>query len=568
MNFKPLRNLLIASGLALCPGALWAAPANVLSLDHSLRDSTVVYPFSYETDTRAMLDNWYLKNYTVLDTKADSRSDVEVTDEVLIERLGALPNVIEMPLNSVVRNHIMMYANRRKQLVENMLALGLYYMPIFEDALDRHGLPLELKYLAVIESALNPNAVSPAGATGLWQFMMPTAKGLGLEISSLIDERRDPYISSDAAARYLKQLYQTFGDWSLAIAAYNCGPGNINKALRRAGDGKHDFWDIYPFLPSETRGYVPGFIAANYIMNHYASHNISPALARRPISTDTIHVTRRVHFQQIADVLDIPMDEIRVLNPQYRTDVIPGDIKPYALVLPSLQAYAYAASEDSILNHNAELYARRQVVEPASGNPTGSDSKGEYVDETVTQYHKVKRGETLAAIARRYGVTVSDLRKWNKVGKSVKAGKRLKILTRHRKYLPKAAPAPVQADSVAQSISNPADSVSMDSLAAIPAVLPDSIPVEEHPETPAVKNSGATGKVSNAFNNSKKNTSNKATNKANTGTKKNTTRSHTVRSGENLFKIAKRYGVKVDALKRANGLRSDAIKAGQKLVIP
>ncbi|MDE6288965.1 MAG: lytic transglycosylase domain-containing protein, partial [Muribaculaceae bacterium] len=225
---------LLASLLLMVTASVPAASAgrDILSIRDSLHEVPIVYPESFETNVRAMQENWYLRNYAEIDSMADSRAAVEVTDAELIERLGQLPTVIEMPFNSVVRNYIDMYATRRRQLVENMLGLGNYYMPIFEQALDRYGVPLELKYLPVIESALNPDAVSRAGATGLWQFMLPTATGEGLEVNSLVDQRRDPYSSSDAAARYLKKLHDIFGDWSLAIAAYNCGPGNVNKALR------------------------------------------------------------------------------------------------------------------------------------------------------------------------------------------------------------------------------------------------------------------------------------------------------------------------------------------------
>ncbi|MDE6196571.1 MAG: transglycosylase SLT domain-containing protein, partial [Muribaculaceae bacterium] len=448
--FSRIAACMAAAGLSL--GA--AAQSSVLSVSDDSMSPAITMPESFETDTKAMLENWYLKNYTVLDYDADSHDSGDLSDDVLLERLGALPTVIEMPLNSVVKNTIRFYANR-KQLVENMLGLSLYYMPIFEEALERHGMPLELRYLPVIESALVPTAVSRAGAAGLWQFMPPTAKGLGLEVNSLIDQRRDPYLASDAAARYLKQLYNTYGDWSLAIAAYNCGPGNVNKALRRAGGGKHDFWEIYPFLPSETRGYVPAFIAANYIMTYHKNHNISPALARRPIVVDTVHVTRRVHFDQISQVMDIPVDELRALNPQFRKDLIPGDIRPYSLVLPSLQAYAYIVNEDSIVNHNAERYARRGIVEPASGAVAGRDSKGEYYDEEVTHYHRVKKGETLTKIAKKYGVTVASIRKNNKVGKSVKQGQRLKIKSVQRRYKP--APAPEETTVTPDTIQTVAD---------------------------------------------------------------------------------------------------------------
>ena len=286
--------------------ALQAKPS-VLSLADHVNDSTIIYPESVETDVHKMMQNWYLETYTALDKEADYRPDVETSDEVIIERLRTMPVAIEMPFNSVVRNYIDMYTGKKRSLVESMLGMSLYYMPIFEQALEREGIPNELKYLPVIESALNPDAVSRAGATGLWQIMLPTARGLGLEVNALVDERRDPVRSSEAATKYLRQLYEIYNDWSLAIAAYNCGPGNVNKALRRCeGDGKKDFWTIYPYLPAETRGYVPCFIAANYVMTYYNKHNISPALAKRPILTDSVHVCRRIHFKQIADVLHRP----------------------------------------------------------------------------------------------------------------------------------------------------------------------------------------------------------------------------------------------------------------------
>lgn len=536
------------------------APAqSVLSISDASLESSLIMPESCETNTKAMLEDWYLKNYIVLDYEADKKNTGNLDDALIIERLGKLPTVIEMPFNSIVKGAIRYYANR-PQLVENMLGLSLYYMPIFEAALERHQMPLELKYLPVIESALVPTAVSKAGAGGLWQFMPPTAKGLGLEINSLVDQRRDPYLASDAAARYLKQLYQTYDDWSLAIAAYNCGPGNVNKALRRAGDGKHDFWEIYPFLPTETRGYVPTFIAANYIMNYHKDHNISPALARRPLVTDTVHVTRRVHFDQISQVMDIPVAELRALNPQFRTDLIPGDIRPYSLVLPSLQAYAYIVNEDSIVNHNATKYSRRGVVEPASGAVTGRDSRGEYYDEEVVKWHTVKKGETLSKIARKYGISVAEIRKYNRVGKSVKAGKKLKIVSTRRVYKPKTETPevlPAVADTAVTDsavrpdsiVSAPADSLN----AAGNVEAAFSAPKEEKKveETPRVAPK-AEPKVAKA---KKKQEAPKP-------------RTHKVRKGENLSKIAARYGTTVDKIKKANNLKNNNIQAGQRLSIP
>lgn len=424
------RFLNITTALLFTLTATGNAPTNILSMRDTITDPNIVYPHSFEADTHKMKQNWYLQVYTEMARNDnETSSSVEASDEELIARLRTMPTEIEMPFNSVVKSYISMYIDRRRTLIENMLGLSTYYMPIFEQALEEEGMPLELKYLPIIESALNPNAVSRVGATGLWQFMLPTARGLGMEINSLVDERRDPVQSSKMAARYLKQLYNIYGDWSLAIAAYNCGPGNVNKALRRAGGEteKKDFWEIYPFLPSETRGYVPGFIAANYAMNYYDKHNISPALARKPIITDSVYVKKRVHFQQIADVLNIPIEEIRLLNPQYRKDIIPGDIKAYPLVLPSHQALCYIVSEDSIVAHDATKYARRDVVEPSTGSTTVSDD-GKYIITEEVKFHKVKRGETLSGLAKKYGVTINSIKNANGI-KTLRRGTTIKIVT-------------------------------------------------------------------------------------------------------------------------------------------
>lgn len=547
---KSFKIFLAAGAVLTFPGV---SAQSVLSVSDASLESSLIMPESCETDTKAMLEDWYLKNYIVLDYEADKKNTGKLDDALIIERLGKLPTVIEMPFNSVVKGAIRYYVNR-PQLVENMLGLSLYYMPIFEDALERHKMPLELKYLPVIESALVPTAVSKAGAGGLWQFMPPTAKGMGLEINSLVDQRRDPYLASDAAARYLKQLYQTYNDWSLAIAAYNCGPGNVNKALRRAGDGKHDFWEIYPFLPTETRGYVPTFIAANYIMNYHKDHNISPALARRPLVTDTVHVSRRVHFDQISQVMDIPVAELRALNPQFRTDLIPGDIHPYSLVLPSLQAYAYIVNEDSIVNHNAAKYSRRGVVEPATGASVGRDARGEYYDEEVVKWHTVKRGETLSKIARKYGVTVAEIRKYNRVGKSVKAGKKLKIVSTRRVYRPKVEEKPVtDADTMALTPVVPADTTLV--------AAPDTTTVAGSVEAAFSETKAAPQKA-------KVEEEPKAKPKATKKKEAPKPRTHTVRRGENLSKIATRYGTTVDKIKKANNLKNNNIQAGQRLSIP
>ena len=431
---KTLRH--IALSAALCAAALCAqARPSILTLADAAADSTVVFPESVETDVNRMMQNWYLQNYTALDKEVDNRPDVATTDAELIERLQAIPTTIEMPFNSVVRQYIDMYTGRKRSLVESMLGMSLYYMPIFEQAIEKEGIPIELKYLPVIESAMNPDAVSRAGAVGLWQIMLPTARGLGLEINTLVDERRDPVRSSEAAARYLRELYDIYKDWSLAIAAYNCGPGNVNKALRRAGDdARKDFWAIYPYLPRETRGYVPCFIAATYVMNYYNKHNISPALAKKPIVTDSVHVSRRVHFQQIADILKLPVEQLQVLNPQYRKQEIPGTPeRPWPLVLPANQTYAYIMSEDAIAAHNADLYARRDVVEPATGmeaHPATVDGQeGEWVVTEDVKWHKVRRNETMASIAKRYGVSLKSLKRWNGNIRKPRRGQSVKIVS-------------------------------------------------------------------------------------------------------------------------------------------
>lgn len=542
----------ISSLIIACAAITASAAPSILSLKHSISDNSITYPESFETDTHKMLQNWYLQNYTVLDTNFDKSQPLNATDEVYIKRLSALPTTIEMPYNQIVRSYINMYTQRKRELVEAMLGMSLYYMPIFEQALERHGVPLELRYLPVIESALNPDAVSKAGATGLWQFMLPTARGLGMEISTLVDERRDPHVSSEAAAVYLKQLYNMYGDWSLAIAAYNCGPGNVNKALRRAGieDKKDkDFWSIYYFLPQETRGYVPAFIAANYVMTYYNLHGISPALAKRPIITDSVHVSKRVNFNQISQVLNIPVEEIRVLNPQYRHDIIPGDIRPYSLVLPSMQVYSYIMSEDSIAGRDATLYARRSVVEPTSLEEL--ENNGEFTTKLVVKTHKVKRGETLSGIAKKYGVSVSDIKKWNGLRKnSVPRGRNLKINTYERVRIEKPASDTTSEANTSERLAEASSDDEKTVTETVAAVASDT----------AKKTKAATAPATQTR--QKKSTSTPSTKSKGGFT------NHKVKKGESLYRIAKAKGTTVEAIQKANGMSGSAIREGQTLKIP
>lgn len=339
---------------------------------------------------------------------------------------------IEMPFNEVVRKFIDLYTGNLREKVSYMVSISNFYMPIFEEALEAYGLPLELKYLPIIESSLDPNAVSRAGAAGLWQFMSSTGKLYGLETNTLVDERRDPIKSTWAAARYLKDLYDIYHDWTLVIAAYNSGPGNINKAISRAG-GKRDYWEIYNYLKKETQGYVPSFIAANYVMNYYCKHNICPKEATLPVATDTIQVSQRIHLQQIAEVCNVDLDILKSLNPQFRQSIIPGNTKPQTLRLPQEYITAFIDRQDSIVAHkNAQFFTNRRTTSvptttTASRTTTGTTNNASSAGNGPT-YHKIQRGETLSTIASRYGVTVDQLRKLNGIsGSNITAGKSLRI---------------------------------------------------------------------------------------------------------------------------------------------
>ena len=392
----------------------------------------------YEVDS--LLNLYYSRTYLQPDNDCNLKDEnVSYPKEVYIERLSRLPNVMEMPYNDIVQKFIDRYTSRLRHSVSYMLGASNFYTPIFEEALEAYGLPLELKYLPVIESALNPQATSHAGAAGLWQFMVATGKQYGLEINSLIDERRDPIKSSYAAAQYLKDLYKIFGDWNLVIAAYNCGPENINKAIHRAG-GNSDYWKIYPYLPRETRGYVPAFIAANYVMNYYCEHNICPMRTKLPAKSDTIIVSKDIHLKQIAEVCGIDIDELRTLNPQYRRDIVNGNNKPSIIRLPATATNTFIANEDSIFNYKTEtLLTRRSLVEVASSSSSSytrkssSTKRKNYTRKKRTRRSRPKRvtirkGDTLSEIAERNHTTVKKLRQLNGIkGNNIRAGKKIRV---------------------------------------------------------------------------------------------------------------------------------------------
>lgn len=374
-----------------------------------INDSEIVAPEHLNKQLATLIHDWQI-DLSKSNFKCDQQgSNIVYSDSIYTQRLYDFPSEMELSYNSVVKNYIDMYTIRRRDLVSYMLTVGEYYFPMFEEALDREGLPLELKYLPVIESALNPVAVSRVGATGLWQFMLRTGQGYGLQVNSLVDERRDPYKSTEAAVKYLKDLYSIYEDWNLVIAAYNCGPGNVNKAITRSG-GKRDYWEIYYNLPKETRGYVPAFIAANYVMNYYDKHAICPVESQLDIvALDTIQVDKQVHFNQISKALDIPITDIRRWNPQFKKDVIPGNFKNYSLVLPTSKVYAFLEKEDEIINLNKDnlLNHRENTDNYIAGSTTTSTGN------TANVYYKVRSGDTLSKIASRNRTTVAQIQRWN-----------------------------------------------------------------------------------------------------------------------------------------------------------
>ncbi len=432
---KSLRNIVLITIATIFSANISAIepsvnPSNPADKAKGIVDTTMVVPPDYEKNMIDLLNDWYLSRTVVERCNRQSVTPLFYADSVYIYRLQRLPYRIEMPFNSIVRSCIESYARRIRQ-VDYMLGLGEhYYFDLFEQALVRYNLPHELKYLPVIESALNPRAISRAGAGGLWQFMPTTGKLYDLEINSLVDDRFDPIKSSDAAARYLRDLNAIYDDWHLAIAAYNCGPGNVARAIRRSG-GKIGYWDIYPYLPAETRGYVPIFIAANYIMNYYDKHNMCPDVPTFVGATDSVIVRDRMHFAQISEVLEIPMEVIKFLNPQYKNYIIPGDIKPYRLLLPLEKVSLYASRVDSVLNYNsANLTERQVIVEPPTRQQVkpATTSKKSTAKASIKATYKVKSGDTLGGIARRYGTTIAKIKKANGLRSDmIREGQTLKI---------------------------------------------------------------------------------------------------------------------------------------------
>ncbi len=374
---------------------------------------------AFDEDIDSLFTDWRNSMIDPEDTDHNPTGYPEYSDSVYQQRLLDMSQdmVIEMPFNSIVRNYIKVYTERGRKSSAEILGKLDYYMPIFETELDKAGLPMELRCVPIIESALRPRAYSRAGASGLWQFVYSTGKMYHLDVNSYVDERRDPIKATQQAVKYFEDLYAIYKDWFLVIAAYNCGPGNVNKAIRRSG-GKRDYWAIYYYLPRETRGYVPAFIAANYLLNYSSEHNIQPTPSYMPMFTDTVNVNKPLNLNQVSEVMGINIDLLRELNPQYRLDIIPGsEKKQYTMILPGTSSADYVVMKDSVMAYKRDelIDKKRATVQPGSH----SYARGVAPKGKTALIYKVKTGDNLGYIADWYDVRVSDLRYWNNIHRNL-----------------------------------------------------------------------------------------------------------------------------------------------------
>lgn len=482
-----------------------------------------------------LVSSWYVNNIflsgTSLDLDFTLHRHIDLPDSVLIRRLQKAEAAVKLSYNSVVRDYIEMYTTRRPGQVEIMLGLSAYYFPFFEEIFDKYELPHELKYMAIIESALNPRARSRAGAVGLWQFMLGTAKGLNLEVTTFIDERTDVLKATDAAARYLKQLYDVYQDWHLVIAAYNCGPGNVNKAITRAG-GKTDYWQIYYALPRETRGYVPAFIAAAYVMNYYREHQLTPRYPAMALNTDTIMVTQLINLQQIAANLNIELEALQDLNPMYRRDVIPGSPeKSYPVRIPVELVSDFILQSDTIYKHDRNVhFPGNTVVTPQTSAGSSEERYTPSLEGKTKIVYTVKNGDNPGFIADWFDVPVGDLKSWNNIRKNmIKVGQKLAV------YVPE------EKSDFYRKINNLSFSAKQSlSGKQIPTnAVASSAPAAEAGSEPAVAS------VSGEF------------------------EYYTVRKGDNLWTIARKYpGISNQDIMKLNNITDvKGLRAGQKLKI-
>lgn len=482
-------------------------------------------PEDYTLDvTDSLLSLWYVhKSMLKGDTVSFNMDSVHfrssVTDKEYLQRLADMNSFITLPFNETVRNYIILYSEKMPTKMKSMLALSQYYFPIFEEIFDRYGLPKELKYMAVIESAFNPVAVSRAGAKGMWQFMYNTAKMYGLTINSFVDERLDPVKSADAAARYMRDAYRIFGDWNLAISSYNCGSGNVNKAMRRSGS--REFWPVYNYLPRETRGYVPAFVGAMYAFTYYREHGLVPETDSMPVQVDTFHIRRMLHFQQVSALTGVSVEMLKKLNPQYVHDIVPGTAKEeYVLRLPYQYTSKFIENEDSVYAYNAKEYFSPATLQNIAVSGSASSQRIAY---------KVKSGDYLGRIASRYHVTVKQIMEWNHLrNTNLRVGQVLYIYGKFN--------GPVAQSSGASSKSSAASS-SKGSASSDGATRASS---KGSAATPPPADSAAEG----------------------------TYTVYVVKSGDSLYRISQDYpGVSADDIMKFNGIGTD-IRPGMKLKIP
>lgn len=477
------------------------------------------------SDMNQMLNLWYVKKeaantHSILSKFSDKEITVDNMDSIYSQRISKISTIVPLGYNSIVKSYINLYANARKRSSSAILGLAQYYYPWMFEIFDKYGVPEELVYLTIIESSLNPTAVSPAGATGIWQFMYTTGKMYGLEVNSFIDDRRDPVKATDAAARHLRDLHAMFDDWGLAIAAYNCGPGNVKKAIYRSG-GKKTFWDVKTFLPRETQNYFPAYIGAYYMMNYYKAHGIIPAKISIPTNVDTVMINKEIHFEQIAHVLQIDIDEIRTLNPQYKRDVIPAFTQTYPLKLRSDDVIRFLHMKDSIYKYNYDVY-----FAPLQTYVNVFTGKDDAPQQTTKKYHKVKNGETLSKIANRYGLSVSELKKMNRLKSNyLKVGQRLVVGYTYTTP-PAQPPKTTTQETPAATEKTPAS--------------PDNSTPSEQTKTQETKENQSTAPII-----------------------------HTVKKGESLSIIASKYHTTVKKLAAYNNLKNiNSLKVGQKIKIP
>lgn len=487
-------------------------------------------PEDYTVDvTDSLLSIWYL--HKKLQAESSREYDMDsvhfhsnVTDKEYLRRLADMNSFITLPFNETVRNYMILYSEKMPTKMGSMLALSQYYFPIFEEIFDKYGLPKELKYMAIIESALNPVAVSRAGAKGMWQFMYNTAKMYGLTINSFVDERLDPVKSADAAARYLMDAYKIFGDWNLAISSYNCGSGNVSKAMRRSGS--REFWPVYDYLPRETRGYVPAFVGAMYAFTYYREHGLKPDSLSMPVQVDTFHIRRMLHFRQVSALTGVPVEMLKNLNPQYVHDIIPGTAKEeYILRLPYQYTSKFIDNEDSVYAYNAKEYFSPATLQNIAVSGSASSQRVSY---------KVKSGDYLGKIASRYHVTVKQLMEWNHLrNTNLRVGQMLYI---YGKFNGPVASSGSKASSSASSAAGSKDSASGSSSSSAGASKSGSSASGVNP--PAVSAPEGSYVV------------------------------YTVKSGDTLYEIAQSYpGVSADDIMKFNGIGTD-IRPGMTLKIP